>query len=281
LRTPMEKLDKIVVGEVARQVLDPVRLTAMLDAYVQSTAAQADGAKALLAKLRHSHTGAVAGIARLLELVEKGLMETEDPAMRERLVGLKLQRDQIAKEIGELQNRVASSSPTITSEKIARVGALLRDKLYEGPSEFRQAYARLLVEEVRVTDEEIRICGSKSVLARCASEGVADPAPRVLSFVQEWRARQDSNLWPLPSEDKGHKFPRVRQRLLLYDIALRIKGLTSDSVRHCVPPSITLSTATYQRNGRFSRPAAINTKLPHSYQRRADRRMLAVRGWGY
>ena len=36
-------------------------------------------------------------------------MEAEDPVMRERLVGLKLQRDQIAKEIGELQNRMASS----------------------------------------------------------------------------------------------------------------------------------------------------------------------------
>jgi hypothetical protein len=37
----------------------------------------------------------VAGIARLLELVEKGVMEAEDPVMRERLVGLKLklQRD--------------------------------------------------------------------------------------------------------------------------------------------------------------------------------------------
>jgi site-specific DNA recombinase len=39
LRTPMEKLDGIVVGEVARQVLDPNRLTAMLEAYVQSAAA--------------------------------------------------------------------------------------------------------------------------------------------------------------------------------------------------------------------------------------------------
>ena len=78
-----------------------------------------------LAKLRHDHTAAVAGIARLMELVEKGLMEAEDPAMRERLVGLKLQRDQIAKEIGELQNRMASSTPTITPEKVARVGGLL------------------------------------------------------------------------------------------------------------------------------------------------------------
>ena len=96
----MEKLDEIVVGEVARQVLDPGQLTAMLDAYLQLAATQADGAKALLAKLRHDHTAAVAGIARLLELVEKGLMEAEDPAMRERLVGLKLQRDRITEDMG-------------------------------------------------------------------------------------------------------------------------------------------------------------------------------------
>ena len=107
LRAPMDKLDGIVVGEIARQVLDPERLTAMLDAYVQSAAAQVDGAKAQLAKLRHDHTAAVAGVVRLLELVEKGLMEAEDPAMRERLIGLKVQRDRIAKEIGELQNRMA------------------------------------------------------------------------------------------------------------------------------------------------------------------------------
>jgi site-specific DNA recombinase len=120
-------------------------------------------------------------------------MEVEDPVMRERLVVLKLQRDQIAKEIGELQNRMTSPTPMITPEKVARVAGLLRDKLYGGPPEFRQAYARLLMDEVRVTDEEIRISGSKSILAKCAADGVAEPAPRVLSFVQEWRARRDSN----------------------------------------------------------------------------------------
>jgi hypothetical protein len=86
--------------------------------------------------------------------------------MRERLVALKLQRDQIAKEIGELQNCMESSTPTITPEKVVRIGSLLRDKLYEGSPEFQQAYARLLLDEVRVTEKEIRISGPKSVLAR-------------------------------------------------------------------------------------------------------------------
>jgi hypothetical protein len=57
----MKELDETVVGEVARQMLDRVRPTGMFDADVQSTAAQADAAKALLAKLRHGRTEMVAG----------------------------------------------------------------------------------------------------------------------------------------------------------------------------------------------------------------------------
>jgi hypothetical protein len=104
---------------------------------------------------------------------------------------------------------MASSTPTITPERVARVGGLLRDKLYEGPPEFRQAYARLLMDEIRVTDGEIRISGSKSILAKCAADGVAEPAPKVLSFVPEWRTRQDSNCGPMPSEGLRQPYPRL------------------------------------------------------------------------
>jgi hypothetical protein len=41
------------------------------------------------------------------------------------------------------------------------------------------------------------ISGSKAVLARAASQGPGKAAPAVLSFVQEWRARNN---------DEGEKF---------------------------------------------------------------------------
>jgi site-specific DNA recombinase len=123
-------------------------------------------------------------------------MEAEDGALRERLVALKLQRDEISKEIADL--RLTSAAPVVTPEKISKVAILLRDRLYNGPAELRQAYARLLMDEVRVSDEEIRISGSKAVLARCASssDGLGEAAPTVLSFVGKWRARRDSNSRP-------------------------------------------------------------------------------------
>jgi site-specific DNA recombinase len=128
-----------------------------------------------------------------LELVEKGLMDAEDPALRERLISLKLRRDELAKDASDLHRHIASGAPQVTPDKIGKVAVLLREKLRHGPPELRQAYARLVMDEVSVSDEEIRISGSKSILARCAAASEMPAAPAVLSFVQEWRARRDSN----------------------------------------------------------------------------------------
>ena len=193
LRMRMDALDGMVIGEVAKVVLEPQHLTELLEGYMRTSAERSEAAHAQLAKVRHAHKEAEAAITRLLGLVEQGIMDAGDPALRERLTGLRLQRDELAREVSEQQKRLADGTPQLTPAKIKAVGSLLRDKLFEGPPELRQAYARLLLSEVAVTSSEIKITGSKSVLARCASTELDEAAPVVLSFVQKWRARQDSN----------------------------------------------------------------------------------------
>ena len=165
----------------------------MLSAYARAGAEREAGHRDRLAKLRRGHKEVEAAIARLLELVEKGLMDAEDPSLRERLIGLKVRRDELAKEAADLQRHVAEGEPQITQAKVERLTRLLHDRLYHGPAELRQAYTKLIMDEVIVTEHEIRISGSKAVLARCASQDEVPAAPAVLSFVQEWRARRDSN----------------------------------------------------------------------------------------
>ena len=194
LRMQMDKLDDIVTGEVAKRVLEPTRLGDLLESFVKAAARHGDQNKEKLAKLRHDHKESQAAIMRLLGLVEQGLMEAEDPALRERMIALKLQRDELARTITDLQTHMASDAPTITPEKISLVSTLLRDRLHHGPMELRQGYARLLMDEVAVTQDEIQISGSREILARVASDGANMPPPAVLSFVREWRARKDSNL---------------------------------------------------------------------------------------
>ncbi len=110
-RMPMDRLDEIVVGEVVKRVLEPNRLGEMLHAYVRAGSEREDQNRERLAKLRHGHKETEAAIASLLELVEKGLMDSEDPALRERLIGLKLRRDELAKDASDLHRHIASGTP--------------------------------------------------------------------------------------------------------------------------------------------------------------------------
>ena len=74
-------------------------------------------------------------------------MAAEEQSLRERVVALKLQRDELAWDIADLSRQVSSGQPDVTPEKARRLSELLRDKLSTGPAECRQAYARLVVQE--------------------------------------------------------------------------------------------------------------------------------------
>jgi hypothetical protein len=62
--------------------------------------------------------------------------------------------------------------------------------------ELRQAYMRLILENVAVGHHEVRLEGSPTILERLAQKGAAKSCAEVLSFAQGWRPRQDSNLRP-------------------------------------------------------------------------------------
>ena len=87
----------------------------------------------------------------------------------------------------------------ITEDKIAAFVEVMRANVLTGDIPFRRAYLRAVIDNVEVDDTEIRIHGRRTVLERLVMGGGASPAG-VPSFVRKWRTRQDSNLWPLPSE---------------------------------------------------------------------------------
>ncbi|MBK9080921.1 MAG: hypothetical protein IPL88_02015 [Rhizobiales bacterium] len=106
-----------------------------------------------------------------------------DPALREKTTGLKLRRDELARQVADTHRSVARVALAVAPAKLA---VLLRDRLREGAPELRQAYVRLVMSEVTVT-------GSKSVLAKAAAADAEILPPAVLSLVRKWRARRDSN----------------------------------------------------------------------------------------
>jgi len=209
LRMPMDKLDGIVMREVIRRILHPERLKTLLDNYLRTALEREDRNRGQLRQLRQAHKDAEAGLARLLELVEKGVLEAEDASLRERMVALRFRRDELSREISDLTRRLESAEPAVTPGKVEQLAFTLRGHLHDGSPELRQAYARLMLNEVSVTPQEIRISGSKAVLARSAAEGVENSTPSVLSFVRDWCTREDSNLWPPPSELELQRYARL------------------------------------------------------------------------
>jgi site-specific DNA recombinase len=132
LRMPMDKLDDIVIREVTKRVLQPQHLMELLGEYLRTAMEREDRNRARLRQMRHDHKEAEAGIARLLELVEKGLMDAGDASLRERLVNLRSRRDELANEISDLCRRLAMAEPVITPEKMEQIAVLLREKLFSG-----------------------------------------------------------------------------------------------------------------------------------------------------
>jgi len=120
-------------------------------------------------------------------------MEATDTSLRERMVSLRFRRDELAAEISSLSQRLSAAEPVITPLKVERLAALLRERLQNDASDLRQSYARLILKEVVVTADEIRISGSKAILARSAAERPSDTSPAVLSFVRQWCAGQDED----------------------------------------------------------------------------------------
>src|SRR3546814_1255573 len=185
---PMDKLDGIVIGEVTNQRLQPEQHVGLRGDYLRTAREREDRNRDQLRQMRQDHKESEAGIARLLELVGKVLMDAESGSMRERLVNLRFRRDELADQISDLTRRLAMAEPEITPEKIEKLALLLREKLHHGPP----------------------ICGKPMLAyysARCewttgksASAAQKPRWPAVLYFAREWRTREDSNLWPLPSE---------------------------------------------------------------------------------
>ena len=65
-------------------------------------------------------------------------------------------------------------------------------------SGFGKAYLNLLVDEIRLDGNQLRIQGSYRSLARAVSLAKEGKLGTVPSFVQEWRPEHESNVRPAP-----------------------------------------------------------------------------------
>jgi site-specific DNA recombinase len=121
----------------------------------------------------------------------------DDPALRDRIAGLKSIRDQAQ---GDAERTVAvlesAGQQIITPAMVRKFAATARERIRIAGGGYRRDHLRALAQRVEVADGEVSIIGSKSNLLRtlAAASGAQPATFAVRSSVPKWRPLRDAKL---------------------------------------------------------------------------------------
>ncbi len=200
---PMDKLDNLVASHIEDRLLQPERLEEVLATVLDRRQERAERHREHIAELNKRAAETDLRLKRLYDAIESGVADLTDPALKERIAGLKAIRDQARADAERVQAVTESSSrQAITPQMVREFASTARARIRIDGGGYRRDHLRALAQRVEVADKEVRIMGSKSQLLRAlaAGPGVMPATSGVRSSVLKWRTRRDSNSRPLPSE---------------------------------------------------------------------------------
>ena len=193
---PMDKLDNLVAGHIEDRLLRPERLEEVLASVLDRRQERAERRREHIAELNKRATETDLRLKRLYDAIESGVADLDDPALKERIAGLKAIRDQAQADAERAQAMLESSGQqTITPSMVRKFAKTARERIRIDGGGYRRDHLRALAQRVEVADGEVRIMGSKGDLLRtlAAASGVKSAAGGVRSSVLKWRRRRDSN----------------------------------------------------------------------------------------
>ncbi len=191
---PMAKLDALVLQALADKVVSPDRLKVMLKAMKAKIKDAQAGQNEHLLVLQKELAELEQATGRLYEAVEKGLLPM-DSSLQERAQKLKARRESILIEMAGTRQQRAIPLDKINASQIQAFGDALRVKLLDRENGFSKRYLHLLVNEIRVSGNEVRMTGSKAALVHAVLQKKMGTA-MVPTFVQPWLPDLDSNQGP-------------------------------------------------------------------------------------
>ena len=189
---PMDRLDALVVDSLSQSLFDPARMKELLSGLIQRVGSTQDRRQDQLKDLTKELRDIDQRINRLYEAVESGML-TDADTLRNRMSNLQQRREEVMRLIAMTRRQLDAPRNIITSKKIDAFASAMRDRLSNGPVEFRKAYVRLFVERIEVDDNEVRISGAKAALSKALAEQDQLRPGMVPTFVQDWRPQGDSN----------------------------------------------------------------------------------------
>lgn len=189
----VEKLDELVMREVADQVLASTKLETLLQRVLDVS----DDARARKRQEIEQCEGKIEAsrkrLSNLHDAIELGTLSARDPDIAERLKRLRGEIGGMNQTLRTLRQQVERGPGRITPEAVQRFGKIVRERLLNGEGSARQQIARAFIKRVIIAPKTIAIEGETAALAHGAA-AVARSKELVPSFDREWCRLQDSNL---------------------------------------------------------------------------------------
>ncbi|MCQ9156799.1 hypothetical protein [Acidomonas methanolica] len=126
----------------------------------------------------------------LYDAIEAGVADLDDPALKERIAGLKVIRDQSKLDAERAQAMLESSGHNAVSPAMIRqFSRAARERIHLEGGGYRRDHLRALAQRVEVGESEVRIMGSKSTLLKTlvAAQGGKSAAIGVPGRGLKWR----------------------------------------------------------------------------------------------
>src|SRR3990170_5629787 len=117
----MEKLDNLVAEHIANRLLQPERLEEVLASVLDHRQERAERRREHIAELNKRAAETDLRLKRLYDAIETGVADLDDPALKERIAGLKAIRDQAQADAERAQAMLESSGQqTITPAMVKK-----------------------------------------------------------------------------------------------------------------------------------------------------------------
>ena len=192
MAVPMEKLDDLVASHLEDRLLQPDRLEAILAAVLDRRQARSERQREHIAELNKRAAEAELRLKRLYDAIEAGVADIDDPALKDRIDGLKAIRDQARADTERAQAMLQQSGrQAVTSQMLSRFARTARERMRLPGGGYRRDHLRALAQRVEVADGEVRIIGSRSrLLQTLVANGSVNAVP---AQGLKWRSGRDSN----------------------------------------------------------------------------------------
>ncbi len=162
MAVPMDELDDLVASHLEDQLLQPERLETILASVLDRRQEQSERRREHIAELNKRASESELRLKRLYDAIEAGVADIDDPALKDRIDGLKAIRDQAKADAERAQAMLDNSgSKAITPQMVRTFAKAVRQRIRLEGGGYRRDHLRALAQRVEVADGEVWIMGSK------------------------------------------------------------------------------------------------------------------------